>query len=744
MFTKLKIRTRLVIIVLVPVVALGALAAVGYRTLYSSRIGSKSYDFILEAKDLRADVASPTQYLIGTYALTLQLLEDPDPARREATITELGAQEAAYRARHQFWDRRLDEGSGIREELLQTSFAAGEKYFAALDGQFLPAISAGDEATARTVLSSVLIPAFEEHQASIAKVSDLADGRAVFFRDYADDLVRTRTLQLLVALAAAAAVIIGISALIARSIIRPVKALTAAAREAEASMPAVVASAHAEGESPAVPAPIEAGSSGELASLAAAMTQMRTTAIELAAEQAITRRNVSTMLANLARRNQGLLNRTLSFISKLEEDERDPATLDNLFKLDHLATRMRRNAESLLVLAGSDPPRTWPRPIEITEIVRAALSEIEAYDRVELTQLEQTWVRGSTVSDLTHLLAELLDNATRFSPPTAQVQVVGKLVDHGYLLSVIDQGMGMSPEQLERANAELASFDRVEERSTMVLGLAVVGRLAARSGITVRLSESPFEGVTAQIRLPFDLLQVPTAEPASAGAAATSHAEQRTERAPGASRAAVAADPVAAAMAAVAAATGGAPSPVTVGGVSERMPDPPAVALAPPPAPAPAPVARRAAPPSPPTAVLPGAPLPPVPAAAARAAVFDPPAVGPVRSRMTPPGGPGAMSLPPAPGGGPPPALPAEAPAAPAAPAEPAAPATPAEPPVTSAGLRQRVPGEHLFDSGPGGATPAPPVDRSAEAIRDALSSFQYGFNRRPPAPPHPEQETQG
>ncbi|MEZ5257569.1 MAG: ATP-binding protein [Ilumatobacteraceae bacterium] len=262
------------------------------------------------------------------------------------------------------------------------------------------------------------------------------------------------------------------------------------------------------------------------------------------------------MLANLARRNQSLLNWTPSFISQLEENERDPQTLQNLFKLDHLATRMRRNAESLLVLAGSDTPRTWPRPIEASEIVRASLSEIEDYDRVDLTQVDQTWIRGSIVSDLVHLLAELLDNATRFSPPETKVTVVGKSTENGYILSVIDQGMGMTSEQLAQANRELDAVSRPEERTSLVLGLAVVGRLAARSGVQVRLSESPFEGVTAQVRVPHQLLQTPSVEPQRPAAVPSAPPSPTSPTSPAPALAAPAApDPVAAAQQAVAAAT---------------------------------------------------------------------------------------------------------------------------------------------------------------------------------------------
>ena len=695
MFRNLKIRTRLAIVVLVPVLALSALAAIGYRTLYSSRIGSLSYDNIVEAKDLVADVLPPPQYIIEPYVIALELVDETDPAAIDERAARLADLEAVFVQRNDVWAEALDANQPLRAELADNANASGRAFFEALDARFLPAVRAGDLATAREVLDTELVPAYDAHRESIDRVVVMAREQVTFYEDYADDLVDERSIQLLIALAAVALLIVVISTLIARSIIRPVRQLTAAAERAEAALPAAVAALHdaPAGTAPTPLPPVEVDAGSEFASLAGALTQMQTTAVNLAAEQAQTRHNVSAMLANLARRNQSLLNRTLSFISQLEEHERDPEALENLFKLDHLATRMRRNAESLLVLAGSDTPRTWPRPIEVTEIVRAALSEIEAYDRVELNQVDTVWVRGTVVSDLTHLLAELLDNATRFSPPTTTVTVVGRLTDKGYIVSVTDQGMGMSSDDLARANAELQSISRPEERSTMVLGLAVVGRLAARSGIQVRLSESPFEGVTAQIRVPLELLQTPTAEPSHAPAAM-----------------APTAPPVRPASA---------------------TPSPPAFPYAPAPDTSSAPAASPA-PPTPPTPS--GLPTR-TPAAAPLAAPVGVAAPAPT---AVPPPPPTPVPAPAAP------VAPAAAPAPMAAPAPVTASAPPPPPPVptTPGGLVQRVRGANLFESGPSGdLPPPPPVDRSPEAIRDALSSFQYGSQRRPTTPPRRDQE---
>ena len=694
MFTKSKIRTRLAVAVLVPALALVALAAVGYRTLYSSKIGSRSYDRIIAAHELLTDVAPPTQYVIDSYAIALSLVGQTDLSKQDAGIARLDSLEASFTTAHTRWDAEIRDGSELDKALNVKAYDAGKAFFEGVDGQLLPAVRAGDTVTARTVMDAVLTPAFEQHRAAIEQVLPLAQAQVTDVESFATQLVDDRTLQLLVALGIVGVLIVVVSVLVARSIINPVRQLTGAAERAEAAMPELVARVHQGQSTEGLTVPtVSVASKDELASLAHAMNQMQATAVQLATEQAQTRRNVSVMLANLARRNQGLLNRTLSFISQLEENERDPETLQNLFKLDHLATRMRRNAESLLVLAGAESPRTWPRPIEAAEIVRAALSEIESYDRVDLTQVDPVWVRGSVVSDLIHLLAELLDNATRFSPPETKVAVVGKLTDKGYVLSVIDQGMGMSAEDLAAANREFETLGRPEERSTMVLGLAVVGRLAHRSGVQVRLSESPFEGVTAQVRVPFDLIQTQATEP-------TRTANGLPTRQPGAATAphgmpipstpvAAEPDPVAAASAAVAAAT------------SAHRPVPPTPGAAPIAAPVAAP------PPPPPAPVAPPAPRPmAAPSAAPMAAPTAAPSPAPMAA---------------------PPQAPMAAPTGPVP--------TPFAPPIetTAGGLLKRVPGANLFEAGPpADVPPPPPVERTAASIRDALSSFQYGFQRGP------------
>jgi signal transduction histidine kinase len=248
----------------------------------------------------------------------------------------------------------------------------------------------------------------------------------------------------------------------------------------------------------------------EVADVAAALNTVQDSALDLAVEQAVLRRNIADSFVNLGRRNQNLLGRQLDFITELEHNETDPDTLANLFRLDHLATRMRRNAESLLVLAGIDPPRKWTAPVRITDAIRAALGEVEDYQRVTVRAVEPTTILGSAAADLAHLLAELIENALIFSPPDQTVEIRGRAQPAGYTLAVIDSGLGMPAEELARANRRLAGAESFTIAPSKYLGHYVAGNLAARHTINVTLHNSPGHGVTATINLPPSLL---TTEP---------------------------------------------------------------------------------------------------------------------------------------------------------------------------------------------------------------------------------------
>jgi hypothetical protein len=307
-------------------------------------------------------------------------------------------------------------------------------------------------------------------------------------------------LLLLLAAAAMTAVV--------RSVVRPIRSLTSAALDAANNrLPKVVAqiaTLPAEAQAPALPQ-FQVTTKDELRELASALTTLQDSAVELALEQRRNEEANAETLVNLGRRNQSLLTRMLSYVTELERNERDSEVLDKLFRLDHLTTRIRRNAESLLVLAGAKQTRTWSQPIAIDDVLRASLSEIEEYTRVTIHHADHALVHGGVAADLTHLLAELLENATRFSPGNNQVLVVGRLTPGGYQFDLVDSGLGMEAEELQAANLRFAEASQ-RRPDTKVLGHHVVSQIAARRGILVRLLPSDQAGITAQVLVPISLL----------------------------------------------------------------------------------------------------------------------------------------------------------------------------------------------------------------------------------------------
>ncbi|MGW7368151.1 nitrate- and nitrite sensing domain-containing protein, partial [Streptomyces sp. NPDC054841] len=257
----------------------------------------------------------------------------------------------------------------------------------------------------------------------------------------------------------------------------------------------------------------------EIGKVAAAFDDVHREAVRLAAEQALLRGNVNAMFTNLSRRSQGLIQRQLSLISELESREADPDQLSSLFKLDHLATRMRRNGENLLVLAGEEPGRRWTRPVPLVDVLRAAASEVEQYERIELAAVPATEVAGRVVNDLVHLLAELLENATSFSSPQTKVRVTGHALPDGrVLVEIHDTGIGLSPEDLAAINERLASPPTVDVSVSRRMGLFVVGRLSLRHGIRIQLRPSDSGGTTALVMLPVDVAHGGKKPPAKPGA----------------------------------------------------------------------------------------------------------------------------------------------------------------------------------------------------------------------------------
>ncbi|MBB2946881.1 signal transduction histidine kinase [Actinoplanes lutulentus] len=293
-----------------------------------------------------------------------------------------------------------------------------------------------------------------------------------------------------------------------RSVARPLSVLANEAnRLASTQLPEAVQRA-ATGDSTAPPSSVRVprGASIEVKLVADAFDRVQATAYSLATEQATLRRTTAESLANLGRRNQNLLRRQLGFITKLEREESNPTGLANLFELDHLATRMRRNAESLLVLVGAASPRQLSDPLQVSDVIRAAVSEVEEYRRVTLRRVDDTLVNGTGVSGIAHMLAELIENGLAFSPPDVDVEIHGRRIGGTYLIAVMDQGIGMSPADMQRANERLRGEGDFITAPARFLGHYVVGRLALQMGIDVQLTPSPVTGVTARITLPAELL----------------------------------------------------------------------------------------------------------------------------------------------------------------------------------------------------------------------------------------------
>ncbi|MGW1776969.1 sensor histidine kinase [Streptomyces sp. NPDC002104] len=244
----------------------------------------------------------------------------------------------------------------------------------------------------------------------------------------------------------------------------------------------------------------------EVGQVGQALNSLQRAAIEAAVKQAELRRGVSEVFVNLARRNQVLLHRQLTLLDTMERRTEDTEELADLFRLDHMTTRMRRHAEGLVILSGAAPSRQWRKPIQLMDVVRAAVAEVEDYERIEVRRLPRLGIAGPAVADVTHLIAELLENATVFSPPHTAVQVLGERVANGFTLEIHDRGLGMTPEALFDANLRLTETSEFELSDTDRLGLFVVSRLAHRHEVKVRLQISPYGGTTAVVFLPATLL----------------------------------------------------------------------------------------------------------------------------------------------------------------------------------------------------------------------------------------------
>ncbi|MDN3058408.1 HAMP domain-containing protein [Streptomyces sp. SRF1] len=405
-------------------------------------------------------------------------IADPDQVLRLDGI-ERHAEENGFEDR--FAQLKIDpsslQGQSTRE--LRTAMAAGTR-----------------QAGARLEITRSLID----------QIADRADGLSQ------DALHKALALLALAVLGFAAW--LGFSILVRRSVVRPLAALTGAAHqvvEVAGEELAKVEDDDATDSTPLRPRPIPVPVRDEIGALAEAFNQVQVTAAALLERQVLSRRNVGEMFGNVGRRVSNLTTRQLSLIDAVEREETDPGLLERLYRIDHIAVRLQRNADSLMLLAGIRETELDARPTSLANVIRAALGQIEGYQRVSLRAETEVTVAPDITGDLTLMLAELLENAVEFSPSDTPVEVVVRpgtdvSAEGGALVEVIDHGLGMGAERLAEENARLVRRERLDLVPTKVLGLFVVGSLARRWGVRITLSRTPGGGVTGSVWIPAPLL----------------------------------------------------------------------------------------------------------------------------------------------------------------------------------------------------------------------------------------------
>ncbi|MBB6398001.1 signal transduction histidine kinase [Actinomadura coerulea] len=336
-------------------------------------------------------------------------------------------------------------------------------------------------------------------------------------------------------LAVIASVVVSITT--ARALVQQLERLRRAAWElAEQRLPGVVERlGHGEKVDVAVEAPPLRFGTDEIGQVGRAFNAVQETAIRTAVEQAELRRGIRDVLLSLARRTQTLVHRQLTMLDTMER-RRDIETkeLEELFRLDHLATRMRRNAENLIVLSGALPARGWRNAVPMVDVVRAAVGEVEDYTRVTVLPFGPVELAGRAVGDVTHLLAELIENAVSFSPPDTIVQVGGHLVASGFAIDIEDRGLGMTDEKLAEINSRIADPPDFHLQSSVQLGLFVVSKLAERYNVQVSLKRSAYGGTTAVVVIPRELIAEQGPAPVAAGTTTRNGLEVRRPAAVGA------------------------------------------------------------------------------------------------------------------------------------------------------------------------------------------------------------------
>ncbi|MEU4717130.1 nitrate- and nitrite sensing domain-containing protein, partial [Micromonospora purpureochromogenes] len=352
---------------------------------------------------------------------------------------------------------------------------------------------------------AAIAPALQEQEATVLASGDALVDRATPVAIWV--IVRMVLAAGLGLIAVIASVIVSITT--ARALVRQLERLREAAfRLANERLPGVVERlGHGEQVDVATEAPPLEFGDDEIGQVGKAFNVVQETAVRTAVEQAELRRNVREVFLSLARRTQALVHRQLTLLDAMERREQDAEELEDLFRVDHLATRMRRNAENLIVLSGSTPGRAWRRNVPMVDVVRGAVAEVEDYTRVNVLPLGPVSLAGRAVGDVIHLLAELIENGLSFSPPHTSVEVRGQLVANGFALEIEDRGLGMTEDDLAAANDRIADRSELNLANAARLGLYVVSRLTERHGVKVQLKESAYGGTTAIVLIPLDLVE---------------------------------------------------------------------------------------------------------------------------------------------------------------------------------------------------------------------------------------------
>jgi signal transduction histidine kinase len=416
----------------------------------------------------------------------------PEPELRTAMITVAGTEPSTVSGMAELLGGASQEANTLRTEMFKRmSMLSNPAVVLAGNPELLQS-----QAVTADIADTMIADTSDAIPAAVTSAADAQRSTAI--RD-----------AVLILLAFVAAVVLVL--LVARSLVRPLRRLRdSALKVAHQDLPEELDRVRA-GNDPGPVNPIPVHTTEEIGQVAHAVDELHEQAVLLAGEQSRLQLQISDMFETLSRRSRSLVDQQLSLIDRLERDEDDPERLQSLFRLDHLAARMRRNGANLLVLSGASIPRDQAEPVPVATIVNAAASEVEDYARVATATVADSRIVGAAAGDLVHLLAELLDNALRYSPPTAQVRVSAVHTGNGGLLiEVSDTGLGMAEADLRIANARLQSGGEVTPYTARHMGLFVVGRLAAQHGFVVRLRstvvDEPDSGTTAGVYVPAQLL----------------------------------------------------------------------------------------------------------------------------------------------------------------------------------------------------------------------------------------------